>query len=104
MELPAGFKVVSKHTGYQILTNGTSTAVQIDGSQFETMIEGDSYRVIYHTETGERYFRTKDMFGAIIEVTETSENEPVIRFRSIPDNYVGILLNGTVLVNPNKTV
>lgn len=90
--------------GYQILGNGQNRAVQIDDDKFETMVEGPSYRIIFHKDTGKRYIRTKDIFGEITEVTETSDNEPVIKFGSIPDNYAGMLIGDTLLINPNKIV
>lgn len=105
MAVPPGFAVYEEHDGYKILINDKNQkAVSIDEDQFETMIEGKSYRIIYHKETGKRYIRTQKTFGEITEVTETSKNKPVIKFRSIPDNYVGMMVNNTLLINPNKKV
>jgi hypothetical protein len=109
MNIPPGFSIVSAEKGYTILQNDKNLrAVLIDDKQFEIMLDhnvkrgedGVSYRIIYHIETGERYIRTKDTFGAILEVTE-SLNGPVIKFKSIPDNYSGLLVGNKIAINPN---
>lgn len=108
MNIPPGFSVISTEKGYTILQNDKNLrAVLIDETQFEIMLDhsvkrgddGVSYRIIYHIETGERYIRTKYTFGAILEVTESSKNEPVIRFKSIPDGYSGLLVGNRIVIS-----
>jgi hypothetical protein len=103
-------EVLFEKPGYKILINPSTgdKAVQIDEAAFSPTISRDDYRIIQRRSDGERFLRTRDMrgnhvFGHITEVTETSQNVPVIKFITLPDEFPGIMIKGRTVVNSTST-
>lgn len=100
-----GLQVLFEKPGYKIMINPKTgdKAVILNETKFTTILDKEgSYRIMKRDCDGQNFFQTKEWFCMINEVKETSKGVPVLQLVSIPDEFVGIMIGDSLIINPNK--
>jgi hypothetical protein len=90
-----------KNDGYKFrIIDGVNT-LEIDDTSFVVMIDRyPAYKILCRKSDGEKFLRTKDMFGHITEVSETSKGDVAIKFTTLPDEFSGLMIKDRIVVTP----
>lgn len=100
-----GLKLLFEKPGYKIMINPKTgeKAVILDETKFTTILDKEgTFRIMKRDSDGQSFFQTKEWFCVISDVTETSKGVPVLQLVSIPDEFVGMMLGDSLIINPNK--
>lgn len=100
-----GLKVLFEKPGYKIMINPTTgdKAVILDEKKFTTILDNEgSFRIMKRDSDGQSFLQTNEWFCMISEVKETSKGVPVLQIVTIPDEFVGIMIGDSLIINPNK--
>lgn len=100
-----GLQVLFEKPGYKIMINPTTgdKAVLLDETKFTTILDKEgSFRIMKRDSDGQSFFQTKEWFCMISEVKETSKGVPVLQLITIPDEFVGMMIDESLIINPNK--
>jgi len=84
--------------GYTITINDDTKVLTIHESAFEDYIAGVDYKIICRKSDGEKFLRTKDIFGHITTVDETSKGIPAIKFTTLPDEFSGLMIGNRIVI------
>jgi len=84
--------------GYTITINDDTKVLTIHESAFEDYIDGVDYKIICRKSDGEKFLRTKDIFGHITTVDETSKGIPAIKFTTLPDEFSGLMIGNRIVI------
>jgi len=100
-----GLKLLFKKPGYKIMINPKTgeKAVILNETKFTTILDKEGYyRIMKRDSDGQSFLQTKEWFCLISEVKETSKGVPVLQLITIPDEFVGMMINESLIINPNK--
>jgi len=84
--------------GYTISIDKDLKMLTIDESAFEDYIDGSDYKILCRKSDGEKFLRTKDIFGHITTVDETSKGIPAIKFTTLPDEFSGLMIGNRIVI------
>jgi len=85
--------------GYKITISKDTKTLEITESAFECYIDRyPEYKILIRKSDGEKFLRTKDIFGHITSVEETSKGKPAIKFTTLPDEFSGLMIGDRIVI------
>ncbi len=100
------YRIIESCSGYDILEDVKGNkALGLKEDHFTTIVhKKDKYRILKRKADGISFLQAKEWFCLITDVTESSKGIPVLKVVTLPDQFMGMLIDEELIINPNKTI